>query len=57
MSPRQYQPTPKERDERVNTEHEPEELIRAVLKAGPHPKEDEKRRIPRAEKDSSDHTT
>ena len=40
MTPRQYTPTPEERDERVNTEAKPEELIRKVLKAGPHPKKD-----------------
>lgn len=44
MSPRQYEPTPEERDELVNTDEDAEELIRRVLKAGPHPKDDEKRR-------------
>ena len=56
MSPRQYQPTPEERDELVNTDDEPDELIRKVLKAGPHPKDDEKKRrkpSPQSEGDSS----
>ena len=48
MSPRQYEPTPEERDEKVNTEVAAEELIRAILKAGPHPKDDEKRRRDKA---------
>jgi hypothetical protein len=42
MSPRKYTPSPKQRDERVNTtpdEVEPEELIRRVLRAGPHPED------------------
>ena len=38
---RKYKPTPEQRDERVNTEEEPEKLIRSVLKAGPHPKDEE----------------
>ncbi len=41
---RQYKPTPEERDEKVNTDKKAHELIQAVLKAGPHPTdEDEKR--------------
>lgn len=40
MTPRQYTPTPEERDERVNTKEKPAELIRKVLKAGPHPKKE-----------------
>ena len=41
---RQYKPTPEERDEKVNTDKPAKELIQAVLKAGPHPiDEDEKR--------------
>jgi len=47
VSPRNYQPSPEERDEKVNTEKSPEELIREVLKAGPHPDEDEKRTRPK----------
>ncbi len=46
MTPRQYQPTPEERDEKVNTDEKADKLIRAVLKAGPHPKDDKKRRSP-----------
>jgi hypothetical protein len=42
MTPRQYSPTPKERDERVNTDEPADKLIRKVLKAGPHPKDKEK---------------
>ena len=49
MTPRQYTPTPEERDERVNTEEEPEELIRRVLKAGPHPKKGDETRDESAE--------
>jgi hypothetical protein len=41
--PRKYTPTPEQRDERVNTDVEPEELIRRVLKAGPHPKDDDEK--------------
>lgn len=41
---RQYKPTPEERDEKVTSDKKPHELIRHVLKAGPHPiDEDEKR--------------
>ena len=42
--PRQFSPTPEERDERVNTEEDAEELIRKVMKAGPHPKDDERKK-------------
>lgn len=43
MSPRKYTPTPEQRDEKVNTEVDAEKLIKAVLRAGRHPREaDEK---------------
>lgn len=42
--PRQYTPTPEERDEKVNTDLPADELVRKVMKAGPHPKDDEKKR-------------
>jgi hypothetical protein len=37
---RQYKPTPEERDKKVNTDKPAKELIRAVLRAGPHPKDE-----------------
>jgi hypothetical protein len=44
MTPRQYEPTPEERDEKVNTDLAADKLIQKVMKAGPHPKDDEKKR-------------
>jgi hypothetical protein len=44
VTPRQYSPTPEERDERVNTDDPADKLICKLLKAGPHPKDDEKKR-------------
>ena len=47
MTPRQYDPTPEERDEKVNTNPDDmpaEKLIAKILKAGPHPKDDEERK-------------
>ena len=41
---RQYKPTPDERDEKVNTDKPAKELIQAVLKAGPHPIDKDKKR-------------
>ncbi len=35
--PRQYHPTPEERDERVSLALPPEEAIEAILATGPHP--------------------
>jgi len=39
--PRQYHPTPEERDERVSLPLDPETAIEAILAAGPHPVEGE----------------
>ena len=51
---RQYKPTPEERDEKVNTDKPAKKLIQAVLKAGPHPiDEDEKRQEKPKRKKSS----
>lgn len=39
--PRQYHPTPEERDERVSVPLPPELVIEGILAAGPHPDETE----------------
>ncbi len=39
--PRQYHPTPEERDERVSLPLPPELAIEAILATGPHPDEDD----------------
>ncbi len=38
--PRQYHPTPEERDERVSLPLAPEQAIEAILATGPHSDED-----------------
>lgn len=40
--PRKHTPTPEQRDERVNTDLEPEDLIRRVLASGPPTKDADK---------------
>ncbi len=39
--PRQYHPTPEERDERVSLPLPPEQAIEAILATGPHSDEDD----------------
>ncbi len=38
--PRQYHPTPEERDERVSLPLDPETAIEAILATGPHSEDD-----------------